>query len=160
VKYFLDVVIENSLIVGSVSSCMDSVITESKYKNVREQLDEVWTNFEVFEEERDPAPLREIVLEVVEGQYTHPAGPDSVYGMEGSADSLVWDKVISGGLVPDGIPDEVREQFARDLAERVRQNATSVYKSVRTTVDPEEDSFEEIRQVIQSEAEATVPETY
>lgn len=139
----------------------DPVITVEQYDHAREQSDSKWNDYEVFDEERSRAPLREIVLEVVEGQYTHPAGPDSVYGMENSAEELVWDKVFSSGLVPDGIPEDVREKFARELGDEVRENASELYKDVRDRVDPEGDaSLSEIREVLESQAEEIVDEEY
>jgi len=140
---------------------MEPVITVDRFETAREQSDDMWSDFEVFDEERDAAQLREIVLEVVEGQYTHPAGPDSVYGMQNSAEDLVWDKVFSSGLVPEGVPDEAREKFARNLGEAVRDNATELYKDVRDRVDPEGDaSLSEVQDVLEERAEELVSETY
>lgn len=140
---------------------MEPVITVDRFETAREQSDDMWSDFEVFDEERDAAQLREIVLEVVEGQYTHPAGPDSVYGMQNSAEDLVWDKVFSSGLVPEGAPDEAREKFARKLGEAVRDNATELYKDVRDRVDPEGDaSLSEVQDVLEERAEELVSETY
>jgi len=140
---------------------MEPVITVDRYEHAREQSDEMWDDYEVFEEERDRAHLREVVLEVVEGQYTHPAGPDSVYGMEGSAEELVWDKVFSSGLVPEGVPDDVREKFANEFGSAVRENATALYEDVRDRVNPEGDvSLDDVREVLEERAEAVVDEEF
>lgn len=139
----------------------DPVITVSAFEEAREKSGEEWSDIDVFEEERDGAPLREVVLEVVEGQYTHPAGPDSVYGMEGSAEELVWDEVFSSGLVPEGVPTEVREKFARNFGSKVSQYASELYKSVRSEIDPESaESLSEVKEVLEEKAEQIVPETY
>jgi hypothetical protein len=141
---------------------MEPVITVDQFENAREKSDDIWSDFDVFDEERDKAPLREIVLEVVESQYTHPAGPTTIYEMESSADELVWDKVFSSGLVPEELPANVREKFANKLAEAVRENATLLYKDVRKRVDPEneENSLSEVREVLEPRAEELVPETF
>lgn len=137
------------------------IITVSEYEHAREQSDEIWDNYDVFDEERDRAPLRDIVLEVVEGQYTHPSGPDSVYGMENSGEELVWDKVFSSGLVPSGIPDDVREEFAQKLGDEVRENAGELYTDVRDQVDPESDaSLSEVQTVLESRAKELVNEEF
>ena len=132
-----------------------AVISEADFRNAREQSDDMWSDYEVFDEERDKAPLRELVLEVVEGQYTHPSGPDSVYGMEGSADDLVWDKVFHDGLVPDSLPKDVKEKFARELGEAVRKNSTTVFKKAREELD-DDASLSEVRSVIEPLTEQTV----
>lgn len=141
---------------------MESVITVEQYENAREKSDDIWSDYDVFDEERDRAPLREIVLEVVESQYTHPAGPASIYEMECSANELVWDKVLSCGLVPEELPANVREKFANKLAEAARENATLLYKDVRKKVDPEneENSLSEVREVLEPRAKELVPETF
>lgn len=139
----------------------DAVITVDEYENAREKSGDQWSDFEVFSEERDRAPLREIVLEVVEGQYTHPSGPDSVYGMRGSAGELVRDKVFSSDLVPEGIPSSVREKFADKLSEEVQDYSEELYKAVRDEVDPEGDAtLSEVREVMEPKAEELVPEEF
>jgi len=139
----------------------DPVISVDEFEEARESADEMWSDFEVFEEERDSVPLQHIVFEVVEGQYTHPAGPDSMYGLEGSAQDLVWDKVFSSGLVPEGIPTEVRERFARELGSEVSECSTELYDRMRDVVDPESDvSLERVQEVMEDEAEGIVSESY
>lgn len=141
---------------------VNPVITVEDYEEARGKSDDIWSDYDVFDEERDPAPLREVVLEVVEGQYTHPAGPDSVYGMENSAQDLVWDKVFSCGLVPDELPDKVQEKFAREFGNSVRDNARTLYKDVRERVDPENDtkSLSDVNEVLEERAEEHVPEGF
>lgn len=138
-----------------------NVVTSEEYKNARDKSDSIWSDFEVFEEERDTVPLREIVCEVVESQYTHPAGPDSVYGMTSSAEELVREYVFNE-FTPEEVPKEVKEQFANNLIEVVQFNSEKLYKQMKVAIEPEDDtiSLSEVQEKMNEIAPKLVPETY
>lgn len=137
----------------------EQVISLDEFEEEREKSDEIWSDYEVFEESRDRVPLREIVLEAVEGQYTHPNGPDTVYGLEGSSDTLAREKITHGDLVPDDLPKEVKQQFADDLAEEVSEYSTELFTEVRDNID-EDDDLSEVRNILEKHAEEMVPEEF
>lgn len=135
----------------------DSVITMERYNHAREQSDDVWTDEEVFFEERDKAPLYDIVYSVLEGAATHPAGHNA-YEVDESVDSLVWDLVYHDGLVPEDLPEDVKESFARELSDEVREWASEVYDTIGDEVD-EKDSMEGLKSFIMDAMDdAGVPE--
>lgn len=135
----------------------DPVITVERFESAREQSDDMWSDSEVFFEERDGVPLYEIVYSVLEGAATHPAGHNA-YEVDESVDSLVWDLVFHDGLVPDELPEDVKEQFARDVADDVREWAGEVYGEIGEELD-EKDSVSELREFIQAAMDdAGVPE--
>lgn len=141
----------------------DFVITESEFENAREQSDEMWSDYDVFEEERRPVDLHRLVKQVVEGQYTHPQGADTLYGMSGSAESLVTDLVhsSSGDIVPTSLPDDVLNKFSRELAEDVQEYSEKVYKKVREDIDPEDDTeLSEVQSTIDTYTENLVPANF
>lgn len=139
----------------------DPVITVDRYEHAREQSDDVWTDWDVFHEERDSVDLREIVLEVVEGMFTHPSGEHSVYEVTESANSLVWDKVTSSsGLVPKEIPQDVTDKFARNLESDVSEYAEELYKDVREEAE-ETDSIGELQDLLEKRAdELSIPHSF
>lgn len=139
----------------------DPVITVDRYEHAREQSDDVWTDWDVFHEERDSVDLREIVLEVVEGMFTHPSGEHSVYEVTESANSLVWDKATSsGGLVPSDLPQDVIDKFARNLEAEVSEYAEVLYKDVRDEADATE-SISELQDLLEERADSVgVPQSF
>lgn len=139
------------------------VITESEFENAREQADEIWSDYDVFEEERRPVDLHQLVKQVVEGQYTHPQGADTLYGMSGSAQSLVSDLVhsSSGDIVPTALPDDVLNRFSQELSEEVQEYSEKVYKRVREVIDPEDDiDLSEVQSTIDTYTEDLVPANF
>lgn len=124
----------------------DPVITQERFDTARELSDDVWSDSEVFYEEREGAPLYEIVYSVIEGLATHPAGHNS-YEVDESVDSLVWDLVFHDGLVPEGLPDDVKEKFARELSDDVREWSNVVYDEIGDELD-EKESMDELRTFI------------
>lgn len=128
----------------------DKVITDDQFKQAREQSDDVWDDSEVFFEERDRYPLRELVLTAVEGEFTHPAGNHTVHTLEDSIEGLTNDYV--NDAVPDSIPEDVRQDFQRDVAEEVRENAKELYKATRDDAD-EYDSISALQDYLESTAD-------
>lgn len=139
----------------------DPVITVDRYEHAREQSEDIWTDWDVFDEERDNVNLREIVLEAVEGMFTHPSGEHSVYELDESVNSLVWDKVTSsGGIVPNDIPQDVTDKFARKLESAVSEHAEELYRDVRDEAD-ETDSISELQDLLESRADSLgVPQSF
>lgn len=139
------------------------VITRTEFEEAREKSDEMWTDYEVFEEERDPVDLHRLVKQVVEGQYTHPDGAESLYGLESSAQGLVSDLVHSSSndIVPTTLPTEVLDKFCQKLSSDVQEYSEDVYKEMKSDLDPEKDhELSEVQRVLDKIVENNVPETF
>ena len=137
---------------------MEQVISVDEFEESRKLSGDEWSDFEVFEESRERVDLRELVKSVVESQYTHPGGPvdDDMVG------NFVYEKVYYEGLVPEELPESVKEQFAKDLDSAVREYSVWVFDDMRERVDPYDDDVEldRIRTVLNDCVNERVPESY
>jgi hypothetical protein len=135
----------------------EKIITAEEYKQARENTDDYWSDWDVFEEERDRYPLRGLVLEAVEGEFTHPSGDHTVMTLSDSVSGLVSDYVSDS--LPDAVPNDVTRKFEQKTQKTVNNYAEQVYVEVRERED-EFDSVSELQKILEEEANSVaVPET-
>jgi len=156
--------IKTLLIVRFVYASMgDQLITVEAFENAREQSDEIWSDYEVFEEERDSLEFRELIIRIVEGTVIHPQGHNS-YEVEEETISLIDDVVHHGEYVPEPLPDTVQDEFRDDLTDEALPYTKELYNTVRDSHEDGFDSFDsvsEVRTVLQNTTEEiSVPENF
>lgn len=135
----------------------ETLITADDFEHAREQSDDIWDDYDVFYEERDEYPLRELVLQVVEGLFTHPSGTHNMQDLSDSVDGLVHDYV--NDVVPEEIPDETTDKFRRKVSDTVHDHSEELYKATREKADGM-DTISEIQSYLEEKAdEVGVPET-
>lgn len=127
----------------------EQVITMDRYNHAREQSDDIWDDDEVFDEERDQYPLRELVLEVVEGQFTHPDPNHNSQTVQDSVDGLVFDYVSDA--LPDALSREIEESFRQDVYDEVSTRSMDLYEQVREESD-EYDSISSLQNYLEQQA--------
>jgi len=156
--------IKTLLIVRFVYPSMgDQLITVEAFENAREQSDEIWSDYEVFEEERDRLEFRELIIRIVEGTVIHPSGHNQ-YEVEEETISLINDVVHHGEYIPEDLPYTVRDEFRSDLTDDALPYTKELYNAVRESHEDGFDSFEsvsEVRTVLQNTTEEIdVPEKF
>lgn len=134
----------------------ETVITAQEFEENKTD-DGCWTDWDVFSEERSDYPLKELVFEAVEGEFTHPSGDHTVMTLSDSVSGLVTDYISDA--VPDEIPDEVTQKFEQKVRKQVNNFAEQLYVEVRERED-EFDSISELQQIMDEEAKTVaLPET-
>ena len=141
----------------------DQLITVEAFEHAREQADEIWSDYEVFEEERDRLDFRELIVRIVEGTVIHPGGHNQ-YEIEEATISLIDDVVHHGEYIPEALPVTVRDEFRSALTDEALPYTKELYNAVRDSHENGFDSFEsvsEVRTVLQNTTEEiSVPEKF
>jgi len=76
----------------------DHLITVEEFETAREKTDEIWSDYEVFEAERDRLEFRKLIIWIVEGTVRHPAGHNP-YEVENETITLIYDVVNHGEFI-------------------------------------------------------------
>ena len=141
----------------------NQLITVEEFENAREQSDEIWSDYEVFEEERDRLEFRELIVRIVEGTVLHPQGHSS-YEVEEETISLINDVFHHGEHIPESLPNNVRDKFRDELKDEALPYTEKLYTAVRDSQEDGFDSFDsvsEVRTALQNAAEEIdVPENF
>lgn len=129
----------------------DQLIDGAEYKASMRENDnaEYRAGYDIFEDMRDQYDLRSMVLQVVEGLYTHPSGTHTMQDLEDSVDGLVYDTVSQ--IVPDEIPDDVTDKFTSDMLSELLKYSKVLYKATRDEADTIDD-YRELREYLEETA--------
>lgn len=130
----------------------DQIIDAAEYKvSMRKNDDaEYRAGYDIFEDMRDKYDLRSMVLQVVEGLYTHPSGTHTMQDLEDSVDGLVYDTVSQ--IIPDEIPDDVTDKFTSDMISELLKYSKVLYKETNEKADTIDD-YKELREYLNQTAE-------
>jgi hypothetical protein len=140
----------------------DPVLTTDEFDAAREQADDIWDDYEVFDEERDRVDFRELYTRLVEAVLIHPAGHSS-YEMDEAVDTLISEIVVYE--LAEDFPDDIQEEFTQALYEEVSgrhrtMDVVEFYEAVRDDADAL-DSVGEIQALLDSAAaEHDIRETF
>jgi len=141
----------------------DQLITVEEFENAREKSDEIWSDYDVFEEERDRLEFRELIVRIVEGTVLHPQGHNP-YEVEVETISLIDDIFHQSEFIPEALPSDVREKFRNELKGEALPYTGKLYSTVRTSREDGFDSLgsvSEVRTALQYAAEEIdIPEHF
>jgi len=124
----------------------ERVITVEAFEHARLKTDEMWSDYEVFEEERDRLDFRELIIRIVEGTVIHPHGHNE-YEVEEETISIINDIIHHGEYIPEDLPDTVRDEFRDDLTDEALPYTDELYNTVCDSHEDGFDSFETVREV-------------
>jgi hypothetical protein len=119
---------------------VDPLLTTEEHKEEVNRADDIWSEYDCFEEVRDKLDLKPLVISVVSGTFTHPSGQFAKHFVADSANSIVWDYLDD--WTPDSLPQDDVHKFGNDIESEVIEQSEQVYDNVVDELIVDSDSEE------------------
>lgn len=141
-----------------MASFRRQLMSTEQFANERELSDEIWNDYDVFDEGRDSVDLKQIVVSTVAGNFEHPQGHGKMY----LSDSL--DRIYSDDWFPDQLSKEDTRKFCNKLYNEALELSEKVFDEVEPTLTNSSGDIKEgvdIEGTVESAYDdLNLPETY